>query len=87
MNRGRPVIDPEKQAKIDERLAWHKLVVKIISWKDATLYLKQIDKITRKEWSEYCKQKLIIGVNLGREKTMQSLDEIKQLIKKNGGFQ
>lgn len=68
-----------------EREAWHKLVVKIIIWKDGVQ--KVSDKITPKEWSRYCQGILKANISVGKEKIKNSLKETQNIIRNNGGFE
>lgn len=77
--------DPEvEKAKI----AWQKLVVKILRWKDGSLTIKTAatgDKISKKEWKNYCSQ--VVKMNISApEKAKQRLDDTKRVIEKYGGF-
>lgn len=71
--------------KLEERESWHKLVVKIISWKDGSL--REISKITSKEWVTYYHRVLKTNIVLGRQKTRRNLNETKEIIKNNDGFE
>ena len=76
------------QEAFEERESWHKLVVKVITWKSGTLggNLKPTDKITPKEWKHYCSKKLEINVTNGKDVVMTQLKEIEKAIKANNGF-
>ncbi len=85
----RPNIRLANQEKTEEREIWHKLVVKIISWKSGLLeggLIKATDKITPKEWNTYHKGRVKISSDFGKDKVRSSLKEIKAFIKKQGGF-
>lgn len=78
------------QEKFEEREAWHKLVVKVIIWKDGlseTETRKLINKISLKEWRVYCQHMVKTNVTYGREKVLANLKETWQIIKKHGGFE
>lgn len=70
------------QEKHKAREAWHKLVVKILGWKDGV----RLEKITLKEWKTYYQGLVKISTLNGRKKTVEKLEAIKEIIKKNGGF-
>lgn len=72
------------QDKHAARESWHKLVVKILNWKGGSL--KESTKITSREWVTYCQGVLKTNITAGRQKTHQSLNEIKELIRNHGGF-
>lgn len=80
-----------KQATLErqeERENWHKLVVKIINWKDGNLS-KTNDKdikITKKEWTTYSKKVLETNIS-SKQKTLANLQQTKDLIQKHGGFE
>ena len=78
-----PNIRPEYQEKLNERELWHKLVVKVINWKDAESLM---DKITIKEWSTYCEKMIIINVTKGKQFALDSLEETRKTIMSHGGF-
>lgn len=76
--------------KLNERETWHKLVVKVILWKDGIIEggtYKSRDKITLKEWDTYCKRMIKTNTTYGRQKVLSNLNEIKVIIKKHGGFE
>ena len=78
------------QEKLDEREAWHKIVVKILSWKDGLTEgsaVKFKDKITSIEWNIYWQSSIRINVIHGKEKTEKKLEEIRRMIQKHGGFE
>ena len=74
--------------KAKERELWFKTVVKIINWKEGKASKKQAlaEKISTKEWINYCQQTLKINSNTLKSKTMKKLEEVEELIKKHGGF-
>lgn len=75
------------QEKQDERASWHKLVVKVINWRGAAKpNATEADKITAKEWTAYTKGVLKINTSARTETVKANLEEIKQKIKKHGGF-
>lgn len=75
------------QDKFDEREVWHKLVVKIINWKDGLRETSIIkDKITSKEWRTYCSKMLQINVSSSKQKIMENLKELKKTISNHNGF-
>lgn len=75
--------------KAIERENWHKIVVKIISWKNGLADGGSIDsnnKITAKEWKAYCQGVLKNHITEGEKETKRRLKETKALIEKFGGF-
>lgn len=78
------------QDKFEEREAWHKLVVKIICWKDGILEgssIKSTNKITPKEWSTYQKRMVKTNTTYSKQKVLLSLKETKEIIQQHGGFE
>lgn len=78
------------QEKFNEREAWHKLVVKIICWKDGLLEggtVKFTDKITLKEWNTYFKRMIKTNTTYHKERVLNNLKETREMIKKHGGFE
>lgn len=76
--------------KFNEREAWHKLVVKIISWKEGLLEggsVKITDKVTSKEWNTYTKHLIKTNTSYTKQKVLSNLKETEDLIKQNGGFE
>lgn len=76
--------------KNDEREVWHKLVVKIISWKDGSFdgrAVRSATKITPKEWGIYSKRMIQINTTYGRQKVVSNLKETREMIRKHGGFE
>ena len=71
-----------KSPEWEEREVWHKLVVKIICWKDKV----HGDKITKEEWKIYCWRMIKINVSRGEQKIYEELKETEQAIKNYGGF-
>lgn len=75
--------------KSAEREEWHKLVVKVISWKGGLVdggVVKQTDKISSAEWDEYCKRTIKTNVTYSKERVLSTLDETKKAIAHHGGF-
>lgn len=78
------------QEKNNEKEAWHKLVVKVISWKDGLTnggFVTYSNKITTKEWNIYSKKIAKTNLTNGKQKVHIYLKETKELIKKYGGFE
>lgn len=78
------------QEKVIEREIWHKLVVKVLCWKDGLLEggsIKSSDKITVKEWKTYCQKIMETNIISGREKSLANLKITEQLIKNHNGFE
>lgn len=69
--------------KQEEREFWHKIVVKILRWKESTTHP---EKITLKEWNFYHKSTLKINESFPRAETLKKLNAVKEQILKNGGF-
>lgn len=57
-------------------------MVKVLSWQDHLA----APKITPKEWRTYYQRMVKINVTHGRQKVMQNLRELRQLIKNYNGF-
>lgn len=76
------------QEKLEARESWHKLVVKIISWKDgiSNKTFKLNDKISPKEWEIYCERKMEINLIQGKDKVLKMLEDTKKIIKIHRGF-
>jgi hypothetical protein len=74
------------QEKADQREIWHKLVVKIINWKDGG-GMKTANKITPKEWNTYYKRMLKTNTSYAKQRVLSELQETKEKILKNGGFE
>lgn len=75
--------------KAEKREAWHKIVVKILCWKDgvnSSNSISSTDKITPKEWTEYCTELLKINAQTSKDKIEQKIQETKKLISEHGGF-
>lgn len=69
--------------KQEEREFWHKIVVKVLKWKESTACP---EKITLKEWNFYHKSTLKINESFPRAETLKKLNAVKDMILKNGGF-
>lgn len=85
-----PNIRLASQEKLDERESWHKLVIKIISWKDGPVQesiVKAAYRITATEWDTYSRHITASNTSYSKEKVSSSLKETKEIIKKNGGFE
>lgn len=74
------VVNLEKQKA---RESWHKLVVKILSWKDGS---NSVEKITSKEWKTYCQHTLEKNVTYGKQRTQDELKKTKEIIESYDGF-
>ncbi|OGM25648.1 hypothetical protein A3D00_02790 [Candidatus Woesebacteria bacterium RIFCSPHIGHO2_02_FULL_38_9] len=77
------------QKKFEEREEWHRLVVKVIIWKDGTVgegVVQLVDKITSKEWEFYCGRITKANIVNGKDRIQIRLNETLQRIKENGGF-
>lgn len=77
----------EEKAALRE--SWHKIVVKILCWKDGLTQQNTIttaDKITASEWRGYCERMMQISLEAGKDKTAEKLKQVKELIQKHGGF-
>ncbi len=78
------------QEKQDERELWYKIVVRVMRWVDDTPNdpdLPNIKKLTPLEWGAYCKRMLAINVTYGKDRTMDKLKKMEQLIKEHNGFE
>lgn len=75
------------QAKLEERELWHKLVVKVLVWKDGSNRSSIHDKITQEEWRTYHKKMVEINVTYDKNRVLTELKETQFQIAKNGGFQ
>jgi hypothetical protein len=72
----------------DEREIWHKLVIKVIRWKDEPVVGGNFTaKITSKEWDTYAKSIVQINTTNEKQKFLADLQETKDLIQKHGGFE
>ncbi len=77
------------QKKLQEKEDWHKLVVKVIVWKDGPVgsgFVQFMDKITPKEWKDYRKRLTRVNAGKGKEKIQALLKEKWERINENGGF-
>jgi hypothetical protein len=77
------------QEKLEEREAWHKIVVKILSWKNGLAEggsIQITDKITSQEWDTYYQSTIKINTVNGKDKAIAKLKEIKESITKHNGF-
>ncbi|HLC87732.1 MAG TPA: hypothetical protein VJG66_01595 [Patescibacteria group bacterium] len=77
------------QEKSEEREIWFKTVVKVINWKNGPKAgEKEItsEKISEKEWLNYCKQSFKINTSSLKSQTQKKLQEVEELIRKHGGF-
>lgn len=77
------------EKKAAERKVHYNLVVKIINWRSDGLTgdsKKNLQKITKKEWKDYCDQTLSIAPADGLPKAKQQLEATKEAIKSRGGF-
>jgi len=78
-----------EQKKIQEREDWHKLVVKVIVWKEGTVgkgVVQLVNKITPKEWKLYRKKLTSANAANAKDKTHIRLKETWDRIKEHGGF-
>lgn len=78
------------QKKQEEREVWHKIVVKILRWKqnpEEGENLRPIGKITTKEWTTYSKSLIKMNATNSKEDTTKKLKIIKDLITCHGGFE
>lgn len=74
--------------KIEEREYWHKLVIKIILWKETRINSTSnlMEKVTPKEWKTYCQKTLKTNITYGKIKVSENLKQTWQAISQNGGF-
>lgn len=77
------------QDKLYERESWHKLVVKIITWKDGSSQstVRANYRITAAEWKTYSEHVIKNNTSRSEEKISSSLKETREIIYKNGGFE
>lgn len=83
-------LTPEQQERLEASEAWFKIVVKVLRWKDgATVYgdLKPIDKISKKEWKQYCETMLSKNISAGTKNTQEALNKTKEAIMYYNGFE
>lgn len=87
---GRSNIRLAYQERFNEREIWHKLVVKVISWKEGLLeggIVKFKDKISAKEWGTYSRRTVERNTTWDKQKVLSLLKETRNMIKKHGGFE
>lgn len=75
--------------KLKERETWHKLVVKIIIWKEASSadnLERSVSKLTQTEWNKYRQGIIKNNITQGKEKILSDLKSTMRKIKLNGGF-
>lgn len=75
--------------KLQEREVWHKLVIKIISWKELRSVdnaSKVTEKITPTEWDTYYKRMVDINTTYSKQKVLSDLKNTQDLIEEHGGF-
>ncbi|MBI2022376.1 hypothetical protein HYS97_00800 [Candidatus Daviesbacteria bacterium] len=78
------------QEKHEERESWHRLAVKVISWKGGLLeggIIKVTDKISPKEWATYSKYMIKTSTTYSRQRVLSNLKDTEEKIRKNGGFE
>lgn len=76
--------------KFEKRELWHKLVVKILCWKDGLLEGSSIDitnKISSKEWRTYYRKMIATNLTYGKEKALSNLKKTQDAIRNHGGFE
>lgn len=77
------------EKNLEEREVWHKLIVKVITWKDGTVGKGVVafsEKITPKEWRHYKKRLTAASPVKDVARIEARLKETLEKIKKNGGF-
>lgn len=77
------------EKNLEEREVWHKLIVKVITWKDGTVGKGVVafsEKITPKEWRHYKKRLTAASPAKDTARIEARLKETLEKIKKNGGF-
>lgn len=85
-----PVKTAQQLEKITAKENWHKLVVKILIWKDGVSTdnsIKAKNRITDGEWKTYSKTIISTNVTYSKEKVLAKLKDLKETIQKNGGFE
>jgi hypothetical protein len=85
-----PVKTAEQQEKLEAKENWYKLVVKIIVWKEGNAEnrnIKQVSKITAKEWKAYCQGMAKTNLTYGKEKVDARLKETWIIINRHNGFE
>ncbi len=65
---------------------WHKLVVKILTWKDGSSSDSK-ERITDSEWKTYYKTIVNTNLTYSKDKVLSNLKEIRATIEENGGFE
>ncbi len=78
------------EAKLKVREDWHKLVVKIISWSDGLRnggIISSDNKISKSEWSNYRKHILSVQKTDSLDVVKGRLEETRQSIEENHGFE
>lgn len=79
-----------KQASLERLEAqeiWHKLVVKVISWRDGSGGAASLsEKITPSEWKTYSEKFKKNNTSYSTQKVTDLLKEIKTRIEEHGGF-
>lgn len=82
-------IKQASQEKFDEQQAWHKLVVKVIIWKEGsseTGLTETIEKITTSEWNKYSEKIIKISTTTSQDKVLADLKQTLKRIEENGGL-
>lgn len=77
------------EKNLEEKEIWHKLIVKIITWKDGTVgkgVVAKSDKITHNEWRLYRKRLTLVSPPKDVARFEARLKETQQKIRENGGF-
>jgi len=77
------------EKNLEEREIWHKLVVKVITWKDGTVGKGVVafsEKVTPKEWKIYKKRLTAASPIKDIARIEARLKETLEKIRKNGGF-
>lgn len=78
------------QEKTEERETWLRLVVKVILWEDAPDSRNSTEseyRITRSEWSKYCKRIIKTNLTDRKEKVLAGLEDTLKKIKLHGGLE
>jgi hypothetical protein len=70
------------QEKLEEREAWHKLVVKVLKCKDGDTS----DMLSIHEWETYCKKISETNLTYGKDQVKANLQETWEIINNNHGF-
>ena len=76
------------QERQEESEIWHKLVVKIVIWKEGSAQnlLNTTTKLALSEWKTYYERIIKININQNKEKVLSDLEYTLQKIKLHGGF-